>query len=90
MSTLDTSINTLLKKTEKALNTNMISDHLMDEVVEDVARQMQKMEEEVDIHSDAVSLQSSSTLENLIHRLTEMESEQDSIRQRWGDNWLRG
>ncbi|XP_076108762.1 protein moonraker-like isoform X2 [Mytilus galloprovincialis] len=59
--------------------TNMI----LGEVLDDTAKEYQRLERDEHVHREAVTMQDNPTLENIYQRLEQMEMESHNIRRRW-------
>ncbi|XP_050410763.2 protein moonraker [Patella vulgata] len=60
-----------------------LTDMILDDVLRDTVHGIKHIDNTDRIHQHAISLQDSPTVQNLFHRLQQMEDEQEDIRRRW-------
>ncbi|XP_078535457.1 protein moonraker [Lissotriton helveticus] len=66
-----------------AQRVDLLSEKIMDEILEDTALDLWSMERGDSLRSEAMAMQDSSSLEIMLHRMEEMERSQDSVRRRF-------
>lgn len=80
-------VNHLQRQADKtktvAQRVDLLSEKIMDEILEDSALDLWNMERGDSLRSEAMALQDSSSLEIMLHRMEEMERSQDSVRRRF-------
>lgn len=72
------------KADEQLVSDGDVGDMILNDILRDTAEELQMIELDNKIRKEAVTMQDSPTLENLLQRLEQMENEQFEIRQRWG------
>ncbi|XP_030044358.1 protein moonraker-like, partial [Microcaecilia unicolor] len=66
-----------------AVSTDVVSEMLLNDVLEDTARELWNMERYKKLHSEAISMQESPNLEIMMQRLEEIERYQESVQRRF-------
>uniref|UniRef100_UPI00398EDC72 protein moonraker isoform X2 n=1 Tax=Pristiophorus japonicus TaxID=55135 RepID=UPI00398EDC72 len=73
----------LLQVAEKAATSaDLLSEKLLDELLEDTAQELLNLELNAKVHSEALVMQDGPTLENMLQRMEEMERYQETVRRR--------
>jgi len=62
---------------------DILAEKVLDDILEETVHEMQRLEEDDEADVQADTLQNSSTLENILHRLQSFEKVEEEIRQHW-------
>ncbi|XP_030392074.1 protein moonraker isoform X3 [Gopherus evgoodei] len=73
----------LLDKAQAASNADMLSDKLLDDLLEDTAQELWNMEQHKKVQAEAVAMYDSPSLETMLQRMEEIERYQDAVRRRF-------
>ncbi|XP_050785567.1 protein moonraker isoform X2 [Gopherus flavomarginatus] len=73
----------LLDKAQAASNADMLSDKLLDDLLEDTAQELWNMEQHKKVQAEAVAMHDSPSLETMLQRMEEIERYQDVVRRRF-------
>ncbi|KAK3084266.1 hypothetical protein FSP39_010828 [Pinctada imbricata] len=65
------------------MNGDVLSDMILEDVLTDTVKEMERVQLENRAHREAISMQDNPTLETMFQRLEQMEQEQFEIRRRW-------
>ncbi|XP_030041821.1 protein moonraker isoform X2 [Microcaecilia unicolor] len=68
---------------QAAVSTDVVSEMLLNDVLEDTARELWNMERYKKLHNEAISMQESPNLEIMMQRLEEIERYQESVQRRF-------
>ncbi|XP_029768371.1 protein moonraker isoform X2 [Terrapene carolina triunguis] len=73
----------LLDKAQAASNADMLSEKLLDDLLEDTAQELWNMEQHKKMQAEAVAMHDSPSLETMLQRMEEIERYQDAVRRRF-------
>nr|XP_042713754.1 protein moonraker isoform X4 [Chrysemys picta bellii] len=73
----------LLDKAQAASNADMLSEKLLDDLLEDTAQELWNMEQHKKMQAEAVAMHDSPSLETMLQRMEEIERYQDVVRRRF-------
>ncbi|XP_032630370.1 protein moonraker isoform X2 [Chelonoidis abingdonii] len=73
----------LLDKAQAASNADMLSQKLLDDLLEDTAQELWNMEQHKKVQAEAVAIHDSPSLETMLQRMEEIERYQDAVRRRF-------